>query len=81
VGLDHFWLLVLRGFLLGLAELLDQTHGLALESTLELATGTAMNEFHELFVGEIEQLFEIDTAVGELAEGPLLFEIFVCLTT
>jgi hypothetical protein len=40
-----------------------------------------MNEFHELFVGEIEQLFEIDTAVGELAEGPLLFEIFVCLTT
>lgn len=42
--LDNSWLFVGGSLLLGLAELLDQTHGTALESTLEATTSTGMDE-------------------------------------
>ena len=47
VCLDEVWLLVWLGLLLRLAELLDQTHGLALETAVEPATGTGMDEVAE----------------------------------
>lgn len=75
VGLDDGGLLVRRGLLLGLAELLDQAHGLALEAALETATGASMDELDELLVAEVEEVVEFDAPVGELAEGAALLEV------
>ena len=55
VGLDEVGLLVRLGLLLRLAELLDQTHGLALETTVEPTTGTGVDEVTELLRGEVEE--------------------------
>lgn len=46
--LDEIGLLVGFGLLLRLAELLDQAHGLALETTVEPTTGAGMDEVAEL---------------------------------
>ena len=43
MGLDEVGLLVGLGLLLGLAELLDQTHGLALETAVEPAAGAGVD--------------------------------------
>lgn len=48
MGLDEVGLLVGLRFLLRLAELLDQAHGLALEAAVEPSTGTGMDEVAEL---------------------------------
>jgi hypothetical protein len=74
VGLDEVGLLVGPGLLLGLAELLDQTHGLALETAVEPSAGTGVDEVAELLRAEVEELVEVDTAVGELAERALGLE-------
>jgi hypothetical protein len=71
VGLDGRGLFARGGFSLGLAKLLDETHGLALQTTLESSTGTAVDQIHELFRGQVEELIEIDTTVAELAESSL----------
>jgi hypothetical protein len=55
VGLDEVGLLVGLGLLLGLAELLDQTHGLALEATVETSAGTSVDDIAELLAGEVEE--------------------------
>lgn len=55
MGLDEVWLLVWLGLLLSLAELLDQTHWLALETTVESSAGTGMDEIAELLGGEVEE--------------------------
>ena len=44
VGLDNCRLLIWRCLLLRLAKLLDQTHGLALETALEPPAGTGMDD-------------------------------------
>lgn len=48
MGLDEVGLLVGLSLLLGLSELLDETHGLALKTAVEPTTGTSMNEIAEL---------------------------------
>lgn len=55
VSLDEVWLLVGLRLLLGLAELLDQTHGLALETAVESATSTGVDNIAELLGGEVEK--------------------------
>ena len=55
MGLDEVGLLVGLGLLLGLSELLDQAHGLALETTVEPSAGTSVNEVTELFRAEIQE--------------------------
>lgn len=55
VGLDEVGLLVGPGLLLGLAELLDQAHGLALETAVEPATGTGVDDITELLGREVEE--------------------------
>ena len=55
VGLDEVGLLVGLGLLLRLAELLDQTHGLALEATVEASAGTGVDDIAELLAGEVEE--------------------------
>lgn len=55
VGLDELGLLVGLGLLFGLAELLDQAHGLALQTTVEPAAGAGVHDIAELFGGEVEE--------------------------
>lgn len=55
VGLDEVGLLVGLGLLLGLAELLDETHGLALQTAVEASAGTGVNDITELLGGEVEE--------------------------
>jgi len=55
VGLDEVGLLVGLGLLLGLAELLDKAHGLALEAAVEPSTRAGVDEVTELFGAEVEE--------------------------
>lgn len=55
VGLDEVGLLVGLGLLLGLAKLLDQTHGLALETAVEASAGTSVDNIAELLGGKVEE--------------------------
>lgn len=55
VGLDEVGLLVGAGLLLGLAQLLDKTHGLALQTTVEPSAGTSVDDITELFRGKVEE--------------------------
>ena len=53
--LDEIRLLIGFRLLLGLAQLLDQTHGLALETTVETTTSTSVNDIAELVGGEVQE--------------------------
>jgi hypothetical protein len=75
MGLDDRRLFVRRGFLLGLAQFLDQAHGLALQTALETSTCASMDEFDKVIIGHVEELFEFDATVGKGAERPLLLEL------
>lgn len=55
VGLDEVGLLIGLGLLLSLAELLDQTHGLALETAVDSSAGTGVDDIAELVGGEVEE--------------------------
>jgi hypothetical protein len=66
VSLDGVGLLVGLGLLLRLAELLDETHGAALQAAVDSATGTGVDDIAELVGGEVE----------EAKEGKLL--VFSC---
>jgi hypothetical protein len=58
VGLDEVGLLVGLGLLLGLAEFLDETHGLALQTAVEASAGTGVDNITELLGGEVEEPME-----------------------
>jgi hypothetical protein len=49
--LDEIRLLIRLCLLLGLTQLLDQTHGLALQTSVEPTTGTGVNDITELIGG------------------------------
>lgn len=55
VRLDEIGLLVGPGLLLGLAELLDQAHRLALEAAVEATAGAGVHDITELLRGEVEE--------------------------
>jgi hypothetical protein len=55
VGLDEVGLLVGLGLLLGLAKLLDKTHGAALQTAVDPAAGTSVDNIAELVGGEVEE--------------------------
>lgn len=55
VGLDEVGLLVGASLLLGLAELLDETHGLALQTAVESSASAGVDDITELFGGEVEE--------------------------
>lgn len=52
VSLDNFGLFIGTSLLLGLAQLLDEGHGLALKTALHSSAGTGVDNFHELRVRE-----------------------------
>ena len=62
VRLDQVRLLVGLGRLLGLAQLLDQPHRLALQAAVEAAAGARVHDVAELFGGEVEEsvCFKVD---------------------
>lgn len=60
VGLDEVGLLVGASLLLGLAELLDETHGLALQTAVEATTSAGVNDITELFGGEVKEPVQIN---------------------
>jgi len=68
VGLDQVGLLVRLGLLLGFAQLLDQAHGLALETAVESSAGAGVDKIAQLLGGKVEEVLEVDTTVRELAE-------------
>lgn len=53
--LDEVGLLVGLGLLLGFAQLLDQTHGLALEAAVESAARAGVHDIAELLGAEVEE--------------------------
>ena len=53
--LNEVWFLIGLCLLLGLAQLLDQTHGLALETAVEPTTSTSVDDIAELVGGEVEE--------------------------
>merc|ERR1719477_210988 len=75
VGLDHVGLLVGGSLLLLLPQLLDEGHGLPLESPGELPPDPADEELHQLLVVHVKELVEVDSPVGELPEGPPLLQL------
>jgi len=55
MGLDEIWLLIWLRLLLRLAELLDESHGLALQPTVEPAAGAGVDDVAELLGGEVKE--------------------------
>jgi hypothetical protein len=55
MSLDEVWLLVWLGLLLGLAELLDHAHRLALKTAVEATASASMDDIAELVRGEVEE--------------------------
>ena len=55
VSLDKIGLFVRLSLLLCLPQLLDQTHRLALETTVEPTAGTSVDNITELVGGEVEE--------------------------
>lgn len=75
VCLDDCGLFIRGSFFLSFAQFLDQAHGAALEAATKPTAGTCVNEFNELFIVHVKELVEVNSAVGERAEGSLLLEL------
>lgn len=70
--LDKVRLLIWLCLLLSLAQLLDQTHGLALKTSVEPTTGTSVDDIAELIRREIEESVSRNIGLAYL----LPFEFF-----
>lgn len=68
VGLDDSGLLIGLSGGLGLVELLHQTRGLGLESVHQSSSSTSMGELDKVLGGELHEVLEVNTSVGELLE-------------
>lgn len=66
--LDQIGLLVGLRLLLGLAEFLDQAHGLALQAAVESAAGAGVDHVAELLRREVEEP-EAGSLAEEMHEG------------
>lgn len=84
-GSDHFWdddhvaqmcldncrLLQWWSFFLGLAQLLEKSHWLALQAAGETSADTAVHQLTQLLVGHVQKLIQVNSAVSEFTEGTL----------
>jgi len=75
VGLDDGRLLIGRCFPFGLAEFLDETHWLALQTTLESSPCACMHQIDKILVIHVEELLELNAAVRKCAEGSLFLHL------
>ena len=73
--LDNIGFFVDGTFLLLLTQLLDQSHGLPLQTTTNLTANTAGEQLHKLLIVHVKKLVKIDTSVSELTEGPLFLQL------
>lgn len=62
--LDGIWLLVGLCFLLGLSELLDETHWSALETSVEPTAGSGVEDVDQFIGGDIEKSVNSISATG-----------------
>ena len=65
MSFDSVGLLVGEAVLLALAQLLDQTHGLSLETAGELAANSAGEKLHQLDTKILVKLVSIDHLLPE----------------
>ena len=73
VSLNDLGLLADADVTLGGVQALEESHGLALHTTVGKATASAsIHELDERSARELEEVLKIDAAVRELAEGALL---------
>jgi len=72
VGLDNSGLVKDTALSLGLAELLDESHGLSLEASLHASSGTGMNVVQKFLVAQVKKLVKLNSAEHELLELSLL---------
>ena len=75
VGLHNIGLLIGGALFLLLTQLLDKSHGLALQASAELSANSAWQQLHQLLIVHVQELVEVHSAVGELAEGTLLLQL------
>merc|ERR1712223_228336 len=75
VSFHTIWFFICGSFLLLLAEFLNQSHGLAFQTTTDFSTDSAREQLHQLFIVHIQKLIKIDSSVSELTEGPLFLEL------
>lgn len=72
VGLDSSGLLVGASSLLSSTELLDETHGSLVKTTVQSSASTSMDDLAEFRNVEVEELREVNTTVAELLKSSLL---------
>lgn len=75
VGSDNSGLLVSGSLLLGLAELLDEAHRLALQAARKASASTGVDDFHEVLGGHVEKSIKLMSTVRELAECAPFLEL------
>jgi hypothetical protein len=66
--LDGLRLAVSAGGLLGLAQTLDQVDVSGGHATVELATSASVEQVHQLALGQVQQLRDLQTAIEIAAE-------------
>ena len=72
VSSNRDWLLTIRAFLLGLSELLDQSHRSSLDTSGELSSLSGIEHLDNISSWHVQELFELNTTIGELSEGTRL---------
>jgi len=75
VSLDSSGLFVGLSLGLGLTKTLDETHGLALKTALELSTSTGVDDLHKVLVRHVEERVKLNSSVGELSESSLALKL------
>lgn len=70
MGLDWSWLLVGWSLSLGLTELLDETHWLTVETSLEAPSNSGVDNLHEVLVAHVQELVKLVASVRVLSERP-----------
>merc|ERR1740138_410479 len=73
VRLHSLWLLAIGSLTLGLTQLLQHSDRLAFDATAELSALASLEELHEILIAHVQQLIQINSTVGVLAEGALLW--------
>lgn len=81
VSLDQVGLLVGLGLLLGLPQLLDQAHRLALETAVEPTAGAGVDDIAQLVRGEVEESVQREKYRVSFICSPLNFWVVDYLPT
>lgn len=78
VGLDDGGLLVGDSSGSGGSQLLDETHGLRVETSRELSSDSSGAQLGEILSGHFEQVLKVNTLVGKGLEDSLFSVSYTC---